>query len=147
LHGKRSQYQQVVILAESLVMTSFQDQPKALFLASDGNIYPDRLICSGTLSAELKGKPCPYSQNGRLPDLISLDPDDQTYNMDKGKLGDLCPPCVKQNLYHLGHWQGHRKQQFPEELLPLRLFKCQMWLWLVIPGLYEDNPTKIDFKD
>jgi hypothetical protein len=30
-------------------------------------------------------------------------------------------------------WQGHGKQQFPEEILPLRLFKCSNgsgWLCL-----------------
>jgi hypothetical protein len=42
-----------------------------------------------------------------------------------------------------GHWQGHGQQTFPEELLPLRLFKCRMWLWLVIPGLYDAESTKL----
>ena len=38
------------------------------------------------------------------------------------------PPCAKQQLTNLGHWQGHNRQTFPEELLTLRLFKCRMWL-------------------
>jgi hypothetical protein len=25
----------------------------------------------------------------------------------------------------------------------LRLFKCSQWLWLVVPGLYHDNPSEI----
>ncbi len=69
---------------------------KALFVSPDGNIYPDYLICSGILPADLNGKPCPFSQAGRIPDLSPLTLDDPTYTIDKGKPGDLCPPCVKQ---------------------------------------------------
>jgi hypothetical protein len=121
--------------------------PKALFLLSEGKIYPDTLICSGMVSAELNGKPCPYSQDGRLPDPVLLDATSSHYSPDKGKPGDLCPPCAKQQLANLGHWQGHSQQPFPEELLPLRLFKCRMWLWLVIPGLYDTDPTKINIDN
>ncbi|BAU42514.1 hypothetical protein O77CONTIG1_02335 [Leptolyngbya sp. O-77] len=117
--------------------------PKALFLSPDGKIYPDTLICSGMITAELNGKPCPYAQNGQLPDLVPLDENEPAYSPDKGKPGDLCPPCAKQQLANLGHWQGHGQQTFPEELLPLRLFKCRMWLWLVVPGLHDAEPTKL----
>lgn len=117
--------------------------PKALFLSPDGKIYPDTLVCSGMISAELNGKPCPYAQNGRLPDLVPLDENDPGYSLDKGQPGDLCPPCAKQQLANLGNWQGHGQQVFPEELLPLRLFKCRMWLWLVVPGLHDTEPTKL----
>jgi hypothetical protein len=124
-------------------MNNVNTPARALFISPDGKIYPDNLICSGMISGELNGKPCPYAQNGRLPDLIPLDETHSSYSIDKGKPGDLCPACAKQQLSNLGHWQEHGKQTFPEELLPLRLFKCQMWLWLVIPGLYEAEPTKI----
>jgi len=86
---------------------------------------------------------CPYSQNGQLPDLVPLDENNPGYSPDKGKPGDLCPPCAKQQLANLEHWQGHGQQTFPEELLPLRLFKCRMWLWLVIPSLYDAEPTQL----
>ncbi len=119
------------------------NKPKALFLGSDGNIYPDHQICSGMIPAELNGKPCIYAQEGCIPEPQPLNAEDEYYSVDKGKPGDLCPPCAKHNLSNLGHWQGHGKQTFPEELLPLRLFKCRMWFWLVIPGLYEDDPTQI----
>ncbi len=125
-------------------MNGVNTSPKALFLSPDGKIYPDTLICSGMISAELNGKPCPYSQNGCLPDPVPLDETDPNYSLDKGKPGDLCPPCAKQQLANLGHWQGHGQQTFPEELLPLRLFKCRMWLWLVVPGLYDAEPTKLN---
>ncbi|MGG6263071.1 hypothetical protein ACQ4M3_07305 [Leptolyngbya sp. AN03gr2] len=115
-------------------------QPKALFLSPDNRVYPDSLICSGIIPGELEGNPCPYSEEGQFPELVILDDNDPTYTIDKGNPGDLCPSCVKQNLSHLGHWQGHHNQDFPEELLPLRLFKCRMWFWLVVPGLYDAQP-------
>lgn len=124
-------------------MSGVNPPAKAFFLSPDGKIYPDTLICSGMLSTELNGKPCPYAQNGRLLDPVALNESDSGCSLDKGKPGDLCPPCAKQQLAHLGHWQGHGQQTFPEELLPLRLFKCRMWLWLVIPGLYDAEPTKL----
>jgi hypothetical protein len=123
-----------------------QGKPKALFISPDGSIYPDSLICSGMLPAELSGKPCPFSQAGRIPDPLPLNPDEPSYSMDKGQPGDLCPPCAKQQLAHLGHWQGHRRLQFPEEILTLRLFKCRQWFWLVVPGLYDADPTRISLN-
>lgn len=118
-------------------------EAKALFIAPDGNIYPDSLICSGVLPSHLKGNPCPFAYNGRMPDPVPLSEDHPTYSSDKGKLGDLCPPCAKQNLSNLGHWQGHGGQEFPEELLPLRLFKCRQWLWFIVPGLHHETPTEL----
>ena len=124
-------------------MSDPASQPKALFISPDGQLYPDTLICSGILPPELGGQPCPFSQAGRLPDPVPLCSDDPTYSPDKGQPGDLCPPCAKQQLANLGHWQGHNNQHFPEELLPLRLFKCRQWLWLVVPGLYHTEPTQL----
>lgn len=60
-------------------MNDRSSEAKALFLSPDGNIYPDTLICSGILSTELNGKPCPYSQAGRFPDFVPLDTNDPTY--------------------------------------------------------------------
>lgn len=118
-------------------------EPLALFLAPDGNIYPDTLICSGLVPSELDGKPCPYSKSGRFPESVPLDPLDPTYSNDFGQPGDLCPPCAKQNLGNVGHWQGHGNQSFPPDLLSLRLFKCRMWFWLIIPGLHDHKATKV----
>ena len=119
------------------------DIPKALFLFPDGNIYPDTLICSGVLPEELDGKPCPFSQSGRIPDPLPLNPNDPSYSIDKGEPGALCPACALQQLASLGHWQGHAYQNSPTELLSLRLFKCRMWLWFVVPGLHDTDPTKL----
>ncbi len=102
-------------------------KPKALFLfGCDDNPLPDYLVCK---SCELG-----CAVNGRIPDPQPLLPGD---SIDKGKSGDLAPPCIKSQLANLGHWQGHQGAQFPEELLPLRLFKCRMGYWLVVPGLLD----------
>ncbi len=124
-------------------MNHHSNGAKALFLSPDGNIYPDTLVCSGITSPELGGKPCPFSQAGRVPDPIPLDAGAISYSVDKGQPGDLCPPCIKQQLAHLGHWQGHGEQQFPQELLSLRLFKCRQWFWLVVLGLHDAEPTRL----
>lgn len=125
-------------------MNNHSDEPKALFISPDGNIYPDTMICSGIIPADLGGQPCPFSQNGRLPTPVPLSNNGNIFSIDKGSPGDYCPPCAKHQLGSLNHWQGHRGQNFPEELLPLRLFKCRQWFWLVIPGLRDDKPTEIE---
>lgn len=125
------------------IMHDYDAKAKALFIAPDGNLYPDYLVCSGKFLIETDGQPCPFSHNGHFPEAKPLDPTDPNYSLDKGKPGELCPPCAKQQLSNLGHWDGHRGKSYPEELKSLRLFKCYQWLWLVVPGLYHDNPTLI----
>lgn len=124
-------------------MDGYSKEPRALFLADNGSAYPDTLICSGILPPELDGSFCPFSDNGRLPLPQPLRSDSSDYTIDQGQPGNLCPPCVKQQLGKLSHWQGHRGQRFPEELLPLRLFKCKQWFWLVVPNLHDASPTSL----
>lgn len=106
--------------------------PRSIFILKKGAL-PDDQVCGDRIDG-----PCPYSDNGRMPLPVPL-----TEDSDKGKAGDLCPPCCKQNLSSLEHWAGGRQETFnwPQELLPLRLFKCRMWCWLVVPGLRDDDPT------
>jgi hypothetical protein len=125
-------------------MNKTDGQAKALFIAPDGNVYPDYLVCSGKLLLDTGGESCPFSKDGHLPEPQNLDENLPTYSQDKGKPGDLCPPCAKQQLGSLGHWEGHRGQKFPDELKPLRLFKCKKWLWLIVIGLKHDNPKEIE---
>src|ERR1039457_1121351 len=120
-------------------MNDRQEMPRALFLMRDDAVYPDNLICSGVIPAELGGQPCPYSDAGRVPRPVPLCAESPNYSVDKGQPGDLCPPCAKQQLGALAHWQGHIGQRFPKELTELRLFKCRQWFWLVIPGLYDSE--------
>jgi hypothetical protein len=120
------------------------NESKAIFISSNGEIYPDTMICSGIIPSILNGQVCPFSEHGHIPDPVNLSKEDSTYTVDKGNPGELCPPCAKQQLGALGHWQGHNNQDLPEELLALRLFKCRQWFWLVIPGLRDDKPTDLE---
>lgn len=97
----------------------------------------------GAVPSELNGQLCEYSNNGRIPDPEPLDKKSQNYSIDKGKPGDLCPPCVLQQLSSLEHWQSYKGKVYPKELLSLRVFKCRKGFWLVIPGLIDVKPTVI----
>ncbi|MCB8943937.1 MAG: hypothetical protein H6658_09295 [Ardenticatenaceae bacterium] len=116
---------------------------RALFLAADGQIYPDVLICSGVLPEQLGGRPCFLAENGRLPTPIPLNQNSPDYHARKGQPGDLCPPCARESWGSLEQWQGGEAGLFGEGLRPLRLFKCQQNMWLVVPGLFEAAPDQI----
>ena len=104
---------------------------KVLFLMPDGSVHDDRMVCSGRLPAELAGANCSYSSQGYFPGLTNLESDS-----DKGQRGDLCPLCAKSQLGSLGHWDAERKLYHPD-LHPLRLFKCRMGFWLVLPDVID----------
>jgi hypothetical protein len=123
-------------------------KPKALFFAKDGTLLPENLICSGALvdteifvNSGNKGA-CQYYIDGVFPDIKPLDKKDPGYNIDKGNPGDLSPTCALCKYSTLEHAQT-KPGLFPKELLPLRVFKCRMWFFLVIPGLYDNNPQLI----
>jgi hypothetical protein len=61
----------------------------------------------------------------------------------KGNLATSAHPAPNKTLPTSDTGKGHGKQKFPQELLTLRLFKCRMWLWLVVPGLHDAEPTKL----
>lgn len=113
-----------------------EPKPNALFVSPAGKLYTDHTICSSIMN----GDACPYAEAGHMPALRPLDPRDPLYTPAMGEPGDLCPPCVRQHLLSLGHWQNQLGRPFPEPLLPLRLFKCRQWLWLVVPGLLHAAP-------
>ena len=79
----------------------------ALFLAENGALYPDKLICSGVLPEQFSAQPCPPAHNGRFPGTALLDAGHPQYSTDKGKPDDLCPPRAKQNLANSNYWQSH----------------------------------------
>ena len=75
-------------------MNDHNSEPRAIFLSPDGSLYPDTLICSGVIPPELGGKPCPFSQAGRMPDVAPLDLAATNYTVDKGQPGDLCQQTI-----------------------------------------------------
>ena len=126
------------------ILNTHTAAPKALFLSPNGEVLPDHLICSGLLPAEFGGKPCSYSTGGSFPGIKPLVITAPGYSIDKGKVGDLCPACAISQLAHVGHWQGHGGVNYPDELSPLRLFKCRAGFWLVVPGLCDDTASTIN---
>lgn len=113
-------------------------EPKALFICQGGEILPDSLICSGVLGNE---GPCEHSCNGRFPGVISLD---EYASVDQGECGNLFPICGYQSLATLGHWQGHDKKPYPDELLDHKLFKCKKRIWLVVPGVIDEETSRTE---
>ncbi len=124
-------------------MTNADFKPRALFISADGMLYSDSLICSGLLPDKLGGKPCPFAQDRHMPKPRPLDPADPEYDAAKGKPGELCPPCAVLHVGALDDWEEHERLHLPEEVLPLRLFQCRQSFWLVVPGLYDDAPTRL----
>lgn len=124
-------------------MTNSDFNPRALFLSSDGTLYSDSLICSGLLPAKLGGKPCPFAHNKHMPKPQPLNSKDDDYELVKGKPGELCPPCAVLHVGALDRWEEHEQYHFAEELLPLRLFQCRQAFWLIVPGLYDDEATRL----
>ncbi len=124
-------------------MTNSDFNPRALFISADGMLYSDSLICSGLLPAKLGGKPCPFAQDKHMPKPRPLDPADLEYDPARGKPGELCPPCAVLHAGALDDWEEHERLHLPEEVLPLRLFQCRQAFWLIMPGLYNDEPTRL----
>jgi len=127
-------------------MTNPDFSPRALFISADGTLYSDSLICSGLLPARLGGRPCPFSQDRQMPRPQPLDSRDAEHDPGRGKPGDLCPACAVAQIGALDDWEEHERLHLPAEVLPLRLFQCRQGFWLVVPGLYNDDPTRIVLK-
>lgn len=114
------------------------ERARAIFILDDkGVVAADDAVCSGEIAAELDGQICEHSDGGRIKRAIRLDAADPLYSLDKGKPGDLCPPCALSNLSSLGHWQSGESRTYPEDLLELPPFKCRKGFWLVVPGLTD----------
>ncbi len=117
--------------------------PRAMFIWRDGHFYSDSLICSGIIPLELGGKPCPYSEGGRMPKSQPMSEENERDTPLKGKTGELCPPCMARHYGDLEGWAARGERPMPEELLPLRVFRCHQFFWLVVPGLEDGDATKI----
>ena len=121
--------------------------PRAMFIWRDGHYYSDSLICSGIIPLELGGKPCPYSEGGRMPKPQLINPEQESATPLRGKTGELCPPCMARHYGDLQGWSARGERPMPEELMPLRVFRCHQFFWLVVPGLNDAEPAKLKFPE
>ena len=117
-------------------MENRTSKPRALFLFLDGPVQPEMLVCSGRFPSHLAGKPCPYSDQGRIP----LPPPKQEEEHGLAEFPavapiELTPACVIQDLGRLRNWRGKVALVYPKEFENERLFKCRQMFLLVIPGI------------
>lgn len=127
-------------------MNDHNSEPRAIFLSPDGSLYPDTLICSGVIPPSSAASPVRFPRLDAcrtLPHSIWLQP---TTRLIRDSPVTYARPVPSSNLPSLQHWQGHGRQQFPEEFLPLRSFKCRQWFWLVVPGLHHAEPKAIAYN-
>lgn len=117
-------------------MHNKDDKPRALFLFPDGQLLGDDLICSGIFSSGLEGKPCPFSEEGKIP---RPQPIDEASKPKLGQPGDLAPPCAVESLGNLEAWPSAGEVRYPEELGSLKVYKCRQMFLLVVPGLKGDQ--------
>ncbi|TET85419.1 MAG: hypothetical protein E3J37_01975 [Anaerolineales bacterium] len=116
-------------------MHNKDDKPQALFLFPDGKLLSDDLVCSGISPSGLEGKPCPFSEGGRMP---RPQPIDEASKPRLGQSGELVPPCAVEYFGSLDAWQSAGEVRYPEALGSLKVYKCRQMFLLVVPGLRED---------
>jgi hypothetical protein len=109
-------------------------KPRALFLFHDAMFLRDDLVCSGLFPSHLGGKPCPFADGGRIPQPQPLDELKASMVPMLGRIGDLVPPCVVEQLGPLREWRKCEGAWYPTDLRQLRLYKCCQMFLLVVPG-------------
>lgn len=120
-------------------MHDLNDEPRAHFLSAQGQLDPDSIICSGLVPPQLKGHPCPFSDQGRIPHPKPLVDIETCARPQLGRTGEFAPPCAIEQLGSLAAWGESRGKVFPSDLLTLRVFKCRQMFLLVVPGIQHDR--------
>jgi hypothetical protein len=120
-------------------MHKMGEKPRALFLFHDGIFLRDDLICSGLFPSHLDGKPCPFAEDGRIPQPQPLDKAKASMYPKLGRIGDLVPPCVVEKLGPLREWRRREGACYPYHLSQLQLYKCRQMFLLVVLGESKDQ--------
>ena len=119
-------------------MCADRDNPRAIFLSSDGEWLPDNVVCSGLKFPELRGRACIHSDAGRFPLPQRLGESDSTISPEKNSNNGLTPPCAIMQLGRLEDWRNV-VGEYPRDMHGLLVFKCKQMFLFVIPGLREDS--------
>ena len=113
-------------------MAKSHSKPRALFIFFDLEPKPDDEICSGQFPSHLDGKPCPYSDHGRMPRRDNaggeiLAQQDLTHQVPK-----LIRSCRLQALGRLEQWKSDVPLGYPKELENEILYKCRQMFMVVL---------------
>ncbi|OGO17521.1 MAG: hypothetical protein A2Z14_00945 [Chloroflexi bacterium RBG_16_48_8] len=114
-------------------MANCHSEPRALFLFMDEEAKTDREICSGQFPSHLKGKPCPFSDRGRIPEYSEFYGNFVLRKHSMDRENPWVTSCMLQKLGQLDQWEKEVALIFPKELGQKDLYRCrQMFLVLLL---------------
>jgi hypothetical protein len=124
----------LVGLLKGVEMAKCHSEPRALFLFLDEEPKPDTEICSGRFPSHLKGKPCPFSDQGRLPPyIVSRGETTIDINSTDSVIPDT-QPCRLQKLGQVDQWRKEVPLIYPKEYAQKMLYKCRQMFMLILLG-------------
>jgi hypothetical protein len=121
-------------MLEGVEMADSCGKPRALFLFPSSNPLPDDEICSGQLPTRLKGKPCPYSDQGRIPFHDPFDTGKSLQMNREDPSHSEAASCSLQNLGMLEDWVKEYPLIFPKGMGHKILYKCRQMFFVIFIG-------------
>jgi hypothetical protein len=122
----------LVGMLKGVKMANCRSEPRALFLFLDEEPKPDTEICSGQFPSHLKGKPCPFSDHGRLPPYIETHGELLIETNSTDSVFSDAQPCMLQKLGRVDQWREEVPLIFPKDCARKMLYKCRQMFMLVL---------------
>ena len=120
-------------------MADCHSEPRALFLFQDSEPEPDFKVCSGILPSHLMGQPCPYSEDGRMPETHKTAWIPRSGSSRKALKDQAFSGCGLQNLGMVNEWGRVHNLNYPKQFGMFDLYKCRQMFLLI---LIFDSPPK-----
>ncbi len=112
-------------------MADSRSKPRALFLFPSSEARSDDEICSGRFPSCLKGKPCPYSDQGRIPLRDAFVDGDFLYVIREESNGLQVASCTLQRLGSIEDWIKDYPLMFPKGMSHKMLYKCRQMFFVI----------------
>jgi hypothetical protein len=122
----------LVGMLKGVGMAKCRSEPRALFLFMDEEPKPDTEICSGHFPSHLKGKPCPFSDHGRLPPYFESRGELKLETNFTDTVISDAQSCMLQKLGQVDQWRKEVPLMYPEECARKMLYKCRQMFMLVL---------------